>query len=233
MAVRLDSVIFDLDGTLINSVPAVLDAINKMLAQRQLRAVTKEELDEMIGYGARFTIEKALDAAGGDPSASDIDAALDAYLEFYLSDPGGHTEVYPGVFNILNGYFEQNIKMGVCTNKPTATTRPVLDALGLSRYFGSVLCGDGVPHPKPDGRHLLAVLEEMGCPMTGSVYIGDGAPDVAAAIDAGMPVILVNHENISLNADCRAADRIIQGFDALPDALSSLGFDAIDHRRAS
>jgi len=233
MTIRLDTVIFDLDGTLINSEPTVLNAINKVLAQRDLPTIAKHDLHEMIGYGARFTVAKALGASCADLSDAHIDAALDAYISFYLSDPGAHTKVYPGVFCLLDGYLNQDTKMGICTNKPTATTRPVLDALGLSRYFGSVLCGDDMAHPKPDGRHLLAVLEHMARPLEGAVYIGDGAPDVAAAVDAGMPVIVINHQTLSPDSWSAAADRIIHSFDELPDALASLGFDAADHRRAS
>ena len=217
-----EAVVFDLDGTLIDRAPAVLSALNKTLSAMGLRAITRAELPAMLGHGARATLERGLAATGSDTAPDAVDRAMEVYLEFYLADPAADTIVYPGARDVLDALRRQDIRLGICTNKPSATTRPTLDALGLTPYFASVRCGDAEPHPKPDGRHLVAVLDDLGASVSRSVYVGDAKPDVDGARNAGMPVVIVDFGGQPGGVAGLRADAVITHFNALSEAFAGL-----------
>ncbi|HJN22764.1 MAG TPA: HAD-IA family hydrolase [Rhodospirillales bacterium] len=215
----IKAIVFDLDGTLIDSIPAVAAAVNRLLEEQGRRPLGVKETKTMVGWGAGITIEKAFEATGAPLAPIDLPEALERYLDFYLADPAGHTVVYPGVRQVLDKLVGKGTPMGICTNKPVKTTHPVLEALGLDRYFSAVACDD-VPHRKPDGRHLRLTLERMGAAGRLAAMVGDNETDMAAARDAGLFRIGVTwgypHDPIKpLDADV-----VIDAFADLPGALS-------------
>ena len=215
------AVVFDLDGTLIDSAPQVLHATNGLLAAHGRRALTAAEIKPMMGKGARVTIERALAATGSVPDDPALDRAVDDYLALYLDDPASHTGVYPGVFEVLARLAADGVALGVCTNKPGATTLPVLQALGLDRYFRAVLSADDVPpaRRKPHPDHLTETLARMATDADDAVYVGDSQVDVQAARNAGWPVIAVAYGYAEGDPRALGADRLIDRFADLPEAL--------------
>lgn len=186
------SVVFDLDGTLIDSVPAVAAAINRVLVEEGRQAISVAATKAMVGGGALETLVLALQATGGGDEEQAA-SLMERYYGAYLDDPGAHTVVYPGVMDVLEGLLAEGVAMGICTNKPGETTRPVLTALGLDKFFAAVLTPADTRFCKPDGRHVLETLAAMGSTAKGALFVGDSETDVLAANDAGIPVVCVTY----------------------------------------
>ena len=213
------ALIFDLDGTLIDSVPDVCASINRVLTVNGRRALSVAETKSMIGWGGRVLVEKALALTGEPGTPEEIDAALNGFLATYAAHPVERTTVYPGVFAALQGFREAGVDLAICTNKPEATTGPVLDALGLGGFFAVVSCGDAVPHRKPDGRHLLRIIDELRGWVETTAMIGDSENDIGAAIDAGMKSVAVTFGYAHVPYGEIGANALIGHFDELSAAL--------------
>ena len=215
------ALVFDLDGTLIDSIPQVAAAVNATLTEAARPTLSLDAVRDMIGDGARVTVERAFAATGG-AGGVDIGAMIERYLAHYLADPAAHTAVFPGVVEVLEQFQRAGAIMGICTNKPGATTRPVLDALDLSRYFAAVVTADDTPHRKPDGRHVLDTLAAMNADRAGAVFIGDSEPDMAAARDAGVPAVLVAYGYGRAAVNALPAAARIERFHDLPAAVTAI-----------
>ncbi|MDA8230212.1 MAG: HAD-IA family hydrolase [Magnetospirillum sp.] len=214
-----EAVVFDLDGTLIDSVPDVANAVNVMLAKRGRRTLSADEVRLMVGEGARVMLERAFAATGGP--ANDVEDAMRDYLAAYSARPVADTVPYPGVVAALERLTARGVKLGVCTNKNEAVTRLVLDSLGLSRLLTAVTGGDTFPYCKPDGRHVTGTLERMGV-RGRAAYVGDSETDMAAARDARLPVIAVAFGYSKGGVENLGADRVIGHYDDLDSALAGL-----------
>ena len=160
-------VVFDLDGTLIDSVPDLALALNALLDEDGLPCVREDQVPAFVGQGARVLITKAM-AAVGRPLGDDADgrAALDRlhdrFVALYEAKPVIGTKPYPGAVEVLRDLRAQGVVLGVCTNKPQGPTEAVLAALGLSDLFAAVVGGGVIPERKPDPAPLLLTLERMG-----------------------------------------------------------------------
>ena len=176
------ALIFDLDGTLIDSAPDLRAALNRLLADRGLSPLSHEAVRGMIGDGAKALVERAF--AAHDRVAGS--AELGDFLEDYEANAAVQTAPYPGVEAALTAFQAAGHKMAVCTNKPEQAARNVLAALRLNHFFTAIIGGDR-PHRKPDPRHLAAALAALG--ESSGVMIGDHANDQAAAAGLDLPFI--------------------------------------------
>lgn len=225
MSRSIDAIVFDLDGTLIDSVPDVCAAINRALAAASLGAVALDDVRGMVGWGARVMLEKAVAAAApGALALSDVAMTrlVDSYLGFYRQEPAVRTLIYPGVIEVLEKLAAKGVLMGVCTNKPHAMTNVVLDALDMTRFFRGIAGADAVPFRKPDARHVHHTIGLMGAEGRVAVMVGDSETDMAAGRNAGLPVVAVTYGYAHGAADALDADIRIDRFDALPAALDQL-----------
>ena len=214
----IDGIVFDLDGTLVDSVHDVRANLNLVLEGIHRRPLTMDETKLGIGHGARILVEKALNLTGEAGSADITDRCTQDFLDLYVRNPIQLTPVFPDVPDVLGRLRERGFILGVCTNKPEVPTSAVLDGLGLSGYFQAVTCGDKVPHRKPDGRHVIMTLEMMGT--RNAVMVGDSETDMAAARDAGIPSIAVTYGYRHCPPENLDTDLLIEKFSDLPDALS-------------
>ena len=153
----ISAVVFDLDGTLVDSLPDLQAALNRLLATRGLAPLSVPRVREMVGDGAKRLVERAFAARG---LAAGVDELAD-FLADYEANCALATRVYPGIPEALQTLAAQGHKLAVCTNKPAAATRNVLDALGLAPFFGAVVGGDSTPYRKPDPRHLAQALSGL------------------------------------------------------------------------
>lgn len=219
----LDAVVFDLDGTLIDSAPEIAGALNALLGELGLPALAPERVRDMIGDGSAVLVARGLEAAAGAPAQpSDHAAALSRFLEIYEGWPADPAQVYPGVPETLDRLLAAGLRLGLCTNKPGRVTRAVLAALGLAPRFAAVAGGDSLPFRKPDPRHLAHVLDALGAAPARAAMVGDNAHDVAAARGLGVAAVAVSYGYPRMPVGALGADAVVDRFADLPDALARL-----------
>jgi phosphoglycolate phosphatase len=177
------AVVFDLDGTLIDSAPDIAAVLNRVLANQGHAALALDEVRGMIGDGAWQLLERGF-AARGDVAEP---RHLAEFLADYEANPVRETICYPGMEQALAALKGQGRQLGICTNKPIGPTTRILDALGLTPYFSAVIGGDSTPYKKPDPRHLAAALAEME--VASAIMIGDHANDLDAATGLGQDAV--------------------------------------------
>lgn len=177
--------LLDLDGTLVDSAPDLHAALDRLMAARGRPPFARAEVTAMIGDGARVLVERAFAARGGGFD----EAALDAFLADYTAHAAVLTRPFPGIPETLDALAAAGWTLAVCTNKPVAATRALLDALDLSARFAAVGGGDSFPVRKPDPGHLLGTLALAGGAPARAVMVGDHRNDVAAARGAGVPCV--------------------------------------------
>ena len=189
MAVSL--VIFDLDGTLIDSAVDLAHAVNGMLADHGAAPLALTEVRAMIGDGMGKLVERALAARG--LAERDAQAAERNVLERYGAEPVRETTLYPGTRAALAQLHAAALDLAICTNKPEHLTGVILERLGLSAFFTRVVGGDTLPYRKPDGRVLQAMLSHYSAAPADALMVGDSEVDGAAAAQAGVPLVLMRH----------------------------------------
>ncbi|HYB11400.1 MAG TPA: phosphoglycolate phosphatase [Alphaproteobacteria bacterium] len=221
---KFRAVVFDLDGTLIDSAPDIHRALNRTLAEAGRGGVTLDEVKRMIGDGAERLVERGFAATGKAVDGAALHQSYKRFLSYYEGpDAAGLTLPYPGVPETLERLQRQGLRLGICTNKPERSTVDVLRQLDLEKYFLAVVTPEHAPAHKPHPAHLLAVLSRLGAAQTESVMVGDSANDVATARRAGVPVIAVSYGYPRTAPEALGADLLIDRMAALPDALRHLG----------
>jgi phosphoglycolate phosphatase len=218
----LDAVVFDLDGTLVDTAADLQAHVNVVLGELNRPGLELQDVRLMVGDGARTLLRRGLEASGGIPTGVDVDLLYRRFLERYTADPARRSAVHDGALEVLRALEGQKVGLGVCTNKAQAPTERLLAALGLDRFFAAVVGGDAVPAKKPDAGHLAAVLERLGAAPARAVMVGDSGHDLQAARALGVPCILVSFGYTAVPARALGADRVIDRFDELPAALASL-----------
>lgn len=180
-------IIFDLDGTLIDSAPDIHAAGNAVLSAEGLPPVTEEQSRSFIGNGARVFVERLERAGSGanDPARS---ARMHAHFMKRYETEHALTRLYPGVKVALENLRDAGWQMAICTNKPLAPTHAVLAHFGLGGFFEAVIGGDSLPVIKPDPAPLRAAIEALGGGAV--VYVGDSEVDAATAVAARVPFAL-------------------------------------------
>jgi phosphoglycolate phosphatase len=184
-------IVFDLDGTLIDSAADLAAGVNAMLADFGCEPLPVGEVRRMIGDGVAMLVARAL--AARDCPQADAARAAGIFMRHYESDATSLTTAYPGAVQALRALRAADIPLAVCTNKPACITAGILDALGLAGYFTRVIGGDSLPYRKPDPRVLLTLLEAFGTSAESSLLVGDSEVDAATAGAAGVPFVLMKH----------------------------------------
>jgi phosphoglycolate phosphatase len=179
-------VVFDLDGTLVDSSHDITAALNRVLIPRGGTALSAQRVAPLLGEGVRRLVANALHAAGLPASTTDIDEVAPAYLESYRANPVVETVLYAGVADMLETLHKRGVPLGVCTNKSEAIANQVLAWLGVDRHFDTVVGGDRVPDSKPHPDHLLAAFRDLDQDPAAGVLVGDSTIDQACARAAGV-----------------------------------------------
>jgi phosphoglycolate phosphatase len=217
-----DAVVFDLDGTLVDSAPDLQAHVNSVLEEVGRPGLDLDEVRLLVGDGARTLLRRGLEATGGVPADVDLDLLYARFLERYTAHPADRSTIHRDVIDVLDGLQARGLRLGLCTNKAQAPTERLLAALGLTRFFEAAVGGDAVPAKKPDAGHLRAVLERLDARPAGSVMVGDSEHDVHAARGLRVPCVLVSFGYTPVPARRLGADRVIDRFADLPAALASL-----------
>ena len=185
----------DLDGTLLDTVPDLAAAAERMLAALGLPLRTQQEIGSFVGKGIPKLVERCLDAsAGAAPRAPALQAeALAHYYDFYAEESGRRTTIYPGVIKGLEQFLAMGLRLACVTNKAARFTLPLLDQMGLARYFELVVSGDTLARKKPDPMQLAHICAAFALAPAKVLLIGDSANDALAARAAGCPVWCVSY----------------------------------------
>ena len=219
---RFDTVIYDLDGTLIDSAKDMQVAVSRVLADHGLPAVSEDDVRLFMGQGSKVTMSKAFAKYGRALDDDKLSAVTAEFVRYYEADPVSHTRAFAGVAEVVHRFDGLGLKQGVCTNKFERPSRMILEHLDLMPPIAGLAGADTFPVRKPDPRHILMLVERMGRTPEKAVMVGDSIHDVEAAHAAGLPAVLVSWGYTARPASELGAEAVIERFDALPQALERL-----------
>lgn len=219
---RFDALVFDLDGTVIDTAPDLGAALNFGLAEAGLNTVSPESVRAMIGDGLRKLLERGMALQGAEVSEAELDTWMPVVLEHYSAHIADTSVPFPGAVEHLHQVREQGLKTAICTNKPVDLAEKLLAELDMTNLFDAVLGGDSLAVKKPDAGHLLGTLERIGATPGRAAMIGDSGNDAAAARNAGVPVVLVSFGYTAIPVEALDADAVVDHFDELLPALNAL-----------
>ena len=216
------SIIFDLDGTLVDTSPDLTAALNAVLTAAGRRPLPETEVRHLVGRGALVLIERGMAATGAPVDGALMPKLLQDFIAHYGANIAAGSQPFPGAVNAIRRLIAAGHSLGICTNKPEALTFKLMDALNLRRFFPVMLGADSQPYRKPDPRHLLDTIAKLGGDPANAVMIGDSETDLKTARAAGVPVVLVGFGYTDIPVHELRADAVIDHFDALDAALASL-----------
>jgi phosphoglycolate phosphatase len=211
--VRLKAILFDLDGTLVDSAGDLRDALNALLAEEGLAPLDLEAVKGMIGDGVARLVERGLAARGA--GLDRLPARVARFMELYEANAARLTRPYPQLAETLESLRKRGLRLAVVTNKPHAATMRILEALDLARFFDAVVGGDTLSRRKPDPAPLLHAMRALDAAPAETLMVGDNHHDVAAARAAGVPVAVVAYGYGRRPAAELGADRVLDSFAAL------------------
>ncbi len=211
------AVVFDLDGTLIDSIGDIADALNATLATRGLPALPEDVIKQMVGAGVPELVRRGLSALG--VAADDIEPFVRELISRYAEKPTARTRLYDGASELLGALGESGVKLAICTNKPQGITELVLHELRITAHFGAVVGTTPDLPRKPDPAMLRAALDRLGVAAFDAVMIGDSVSDVGAARALGVPVILLRSGYGAGAPEDLGADVLI---DSLSEVLAAI-----------
>jgi phosphoglycolate phosphatase len=217
------AIVWDLDGTLVDSAPDLASALNTVLDKRGFFTLSNNEVRTMIGNGVPKLVERGFNAVGVRPDQVQLDEFVAMFVKEYKSCATRQTRPYPQVVETLQAIHGMNIPMGVCTNKPEAFTLQILEGLGLAKYFSSVVGGDTTSTRKPDPQPVLACLRGLVSEPASSLMIGDSVHDVHAAHAAGVTIGVVPWGYRSAPVEELGADFVVHDLAGFPGLIRDAG----------
>ena len=218
------TIVFDLDGTLIDTAPDLIRSVNRVMTETGYAPVNQDLLRPFISFGAKRMIEEALISQDQSVSKSNLDAYFAKMISIYRDNIASHSRPFPHLTNQLIHWRAQGAALAVCTNKREDLALSLLNELDLSHHFKAITGRDTFAVCKPDPAHLLGTIERAGGTPGRSVMIGDSDTDVKTARAANVPVIGVTFGYTDTPMADLAPDAIIESYDELPDALHAVGY---------
>lgn len=216
----LRALVLDLDGTLLDTAPGLTDALNQTLVETGRPMLAVAAVKPMIGDGVDVLIQRAAAATGGPFPPEQFPDVTARYRALLHETP--LPKVYPGARAMLGKLNEQGVKLAVCTNKPDAAARDVLDRTGLIPFLDAVIGADAAPL-KPDPTMVHRALTVMQAEPVNAAFIGDSEVDVLTGHAAGLPVVLLEHGYLRGHLSDSGADAHARSFSELPTTLKSIG----------
>ena len=217
---RFRAVVFDLDGTLIDSAPDIADAINMVMAELGRVGFTDTKVREMVGTGWAGLLDRAMEMTGGMPDEG-LEWLNDRFRAHYVPRSTRLSSVYPTAMQTIKDLHGDGVALGICTNKRQIATDIIVTEFGLRPYMGAVVGGDtGVM--KPDPQHIAVVLDKLGVAASDAVMIGDSRADLDAAKGLDMPCVLVRYGYTAIPVEELGGDHLIDRMEELHDVLPQL-----------
>lgn len=213
------AIVWDLDGTLVESAPDLATALNALLNEQGQQGHTVANVRPMIGGGVAKLIERGFRASGAPLDAAARDALVPRFMEIYTACATESTALAPHAREVLTHFYHAGVKQGLCTNKPYSVTQLILNALDINGFFGSVIGGDSTRTKKPDPLPLMTCLQELETLPEDAVMVGDSGADVGAARAAKVPVILVPDGYTGVPAVSLGADYVVGNLADIPNCI--------------
>jgi phosphoglycolate phosphatase len=216
------TIIFDLDGTLVDTAPDLIDSLNVLFTREGLMPIALEEGRGLIGGGVKRLIERGLAREGQAFSPAHVDALYRAYVAHYAEHVADRSRPFPGAEAALDLLAGRGDRLAVCTNKLAWLSVRLLDALKLSARFAAICGPDTFGIQKPDPDILRGTVRAAGGALAGAIMVGDSGTDIATARAAGVPVIAVDFGYTDVPVATLEPDRVISHFEALPAAIEAV-----------
>jgi phosphoglycolate phosphatase len=211
--------VFDLDGTLIDTAPDLIDSLNYTIAARGLEPLTYADLTHLVGSGARAMIGRAFKLRNSPIEDGELERMIARFVEHYRAGMPGKSKPYPGLVAALERLAGAGMRLAVCTNKMEDLAKPLLETLGLADHFAAITGGDTFAVRKPDAEHLLGTIRMAGGEPSRTVMIGDSLNDFKVAANANVPSIGVPFGYSEVAIDTLNPTTIIRHFDDLTPVL--------------
>ncbi|ESX12900.1 MULTISPECIES: phosphoglycolate phosphatase [unclassified Mesorhizobium] len=208
-------IVFDLDGTLIDTAPDLLDSLNHSLAASELAAVDEAGFRRFVGQGGRVMIERAHTAQQKSLAVDEHDRLLKLFLDHYTLNIPGKSRPYPGVVEAIARFEKAGYLLAICTNKYQANSVALIEALGLTKHFAAIAGQDTFAFRKPDPRHLTETIKLAGGDPHHALMVGDSQTDIDTAKAAGIPVVAVDFGYTDRHVREFEPSAVISHFDAL------------------
>jgi phosphoglycolate phosphatase len=216
------TVVFDLDGTLVDTAPDLINALNYVLDREGLAPVPSDAARPMIGAGARKLIERGLELEGRNAGDSDITRLTDDFVAYYAEHIADGSRPFEGLESALDDLGKRGYRLAVCTNKLEWLSKLLLERLGLSGRFAAICGADTFGVSKPDPAILRQTVARAGGDMAAVVMVGDAGTDIGVARRAGVPVVGVGFGYTDIPIADLKPDRLINHMSELPPAVESL-----------
>ncbi len=212
------TIVFDLDGTLVDTAPDLCAALNHALGVLGRPPVPAADVRHMVGHGARKLLDRGL-AASGETTPELVEAGFKPFISYYTQHIADGSRPFPGVEAALDALAAAGCRLAICTNKPVGLSRALVTALGWDGRFAANLGFDSVPKPKPDPGHLFATVAAAGGDVADMAFVGDSITDTATGKAAGVPMIAVSFGFADRPVAELGADIVIDHYDELLPAL--------------
>ena len=219
---NLPLIVFDLDGTLVDSAPDLIDSLNAILAREGLAPIPLAQGRKFVGKGGRIMLKRGLAASGREVSEGRLDELFAAFLAYYNEHLTVKTRFYPGAEAALDRLAAAGHAFAICTNKLEVSSRKLIHELDASAYFRTICGQDTFAVSKPNGAVLRLTIEKAGGDPARALLVGDTETDIATARDAGLPVIGVDFGYAPEPIANLGPDKVIGHFDELDAAVAAL-----------
>ncbi len=218
------AIVFDLDGTLVDTAPDLIAALNHCLAGSGYPQVPAQAVRGMIGQGAKAMIRQGLEQGGAPAGADLVEALFPLFLDYYAANIAARSLPYPGCADMLGELAEAGAILAVCTNKTQRLADLLLSELGLASRFAAIVGADSVPNRKPHGGHILETLRRAGSDARPRrAMVGDSETDEKAALHAGLPFIFCPFGYGPIKPEAPAKRTVLEGWPGFfPVLLSAL-----------
>ena len=213
------AIVWDLDGTIVDSAPDLAAALNSLLAEHGKEPICEANVRQMIGNGVAKLIERGFAENGVIVGTTELQALQPRFMSIYTPRASQLSVLYPGAESAIQAFHDAGVAQAICTNKPESVSREILNDMNLAQYFELVVGGDSLQHRKPHPLPLQACLSALGTNVESTLMIGDSAVDIDIARAVGMTVGLVTHGYARQPVETLGADFLISDLATLPDEL--------------
>lgn len=214
--------VFDLDGTLLETMGDLTASMNHVLVEAGYEALEPERVRKMVGAGVRVLMSRGLAANKVEVTDEVLDPLLTKFIRYYETHIADHTHPFPEALETVERLRTEGWKTAICTNKLEKLTRPLVKAMNMEHLFDAVVGGDTFSKNKPDAMPVFGAIDQAGGSRTGSIFVGDSKADIVAARNAGLPVIAVDFGYTEVPVRELGPDVVISHYNQLEAAIQEI-----------